>query len=739
METAGDWDALHKGSRINLDWLRALVSLRRQVPEVLQLETTECGAACLAMILRYHGRQTTVAEIRERCGLGRDGLNALALIKTAQQYGLRARGLSVQQADFPCVTLPAIVHWQFSHFLVVESWTPKEVRVIDPAQGRMRLSSEEFAAGFTGVVIALEAGAHFRIACAVPHLSLRHYIGLMLGSPLLVAQVLLASLVVQVLGLAVPLLTKALIDQVLPVSASNQMMLLGLGVAVLLASQLVATLLRSAVLVYLQAQVDTQTMLGFFEHLLSLPYRFFQQRASGELVARVNSNTAIRDVLTGQLLSGCLDSVLVLVYLVILFWMSRAFGVIVLATGLVQAGLMLLSNHKLHELTQRDLAAQSKAQAFMTEALVGIATVKAAGREERALEQWSNLYAEQLNVSVRRSYLAGVIDSSLAAVRTFSPLVLLWFGTVKVLDGAMSVGTMLALNALAGTFLSPLASLVAGGQRLQLLKAHFERVGDVLDAEPEQSIHDAAAAPRLTGRIELTNVSFRYDAGASPVLRHLNLRIEPGQKIAVVGPSGSGKSTLLKLLVGLYRPTEGEVSFDGRALPTLNLRAVRNQLGVVMQDAFIFSGTIRSNIVFNQPDLPLERVVHAAKQAVLHDDIARMPMGYETFVSEGGSALSGGQRQRLALARALAHSPSILLLDEASSHLDTVNEQLVEENLARQDCTRIVVAHRISTVSDADLVVVLDQGAIVEQGSHQQLLARGGLYARLAQGQLETV
>jgi ATP-binding cassette subfamily B protein len=738
METARDWVTLHGSSWMSLDWLRAGVSLRKRVPEVLQLETTECGAACLAMILRYHGRQTTVAEIREQCGVGRDGLNALALIKTAQQYGLRARGLSVQQADFPCVTLPAIVHWQFTHFLVVERWTPKEVRVIDPAQGRMRLSSEEFAAGFTGVVIALEPGAHFRRARAVPHLSLRHYVGLMLGSPLLVAQVLLASLVVQALGLAVPLLTKALIDQVLPVSARNQMVWLGLGVAVLLASQLVATLLRSAVLVYLQARVDTQTLLGFFEHLLSLPYRYFQQRASGELVARVNSNTAIRDVLTGQLLSACLDSVLVLVYLVILFWMSRAFGLIVLATGLVQAGLMLLSNHKLHELTQRDLAAQSKAQAFMTEALVGIATVKAAGREERALEQWSNLHAEQLNVSVRRSYLAGVIDSSLAVVRTFSPLVLLWFGTLKVLDGAISVGTMLALNALAGTFLSPLASLVAGGQRLQLLKAHFERVGDVLEAEPEQSIHDLPAVPRLMGRIELTNVSFRYDAGAAPVLRNLNLRIEPGQKIAIVGPSGSGKSTLLKLLVGLYRPTEGEVSFDGRALPTLNLRAFRNQLGVVMQDAFIFSGTIRSNIVFNQPDLPLERVVQAAKLAALHDDIARMPMGYETFVSEGGSALSGGQRQRLALARALAHAPSILLLDEASSHLDTVNEQLVEENLARQDCTRIVVAHRISTVSDADLVVVLDQGAIVEQGSHQTLLARDGFYARLAQGQLET-
>jgi ABC-type bacteriocin/lantibiotic exporter with double-glycine peptidase domain len=511
--------------------------------------------------------------------------------------------------------------------------------------------------------------------------------------------------------------------------------LLGLGIGVLFATQLVTSLLRSAVLVHLQARVDSRMMLGFFEHLLSLPYRFFQQRANGELIARVNSNAAIRDVLTGQLLSGLLDSLLVLVYLSVLASLSPAFGLLALSIGLLQVGLMLLSNPKLRELMQRDLGAQGKVQAFMTEALVGIATLKSAGREERAFEQWSNLYYEQLNVSVRRSYLSGVLDNTLGLMRTFSPLVLLWVGTREVIGGGMTVGTMLALNALATMFLAPLTSLVVGGQRLQLLKAHFERVGDVLDAAPEADVREAHAPARIHGAIELKHVSFRYDAGAAPVLRDVTLRVAPGQKVALVGPSGSGKSTLLKLLLGLYQPTEGEVCYDGRSLATCNLRSIRRQLGVVMQDAFIFSGTIRSNIAFNQPDIALQQIVHAAKLAALHDDIAALPMGYETYVSEGGSAFSGGQRQRLAIARAVAHAPAVLLLDEATSHLDVLSEQRVEENLSRQACTRVVIAHRLSTICDADLIVVLDRGEIVEQGTHQELLSRHGLYSRLARSQ----
>jgi len=302
----------------------------------------------------------------------------------------------------------------------------------------------------------------------------------------------------------------------------------------------------------------------------------------------------------------------------------------------------------------------------------------------------------------------------------------------------MTAGTMLALNALGLAFLAPLASLVSSWQKIQLVGAHFERIADVMAAEPEQQIQQVQLPPRLSGQIELKNVSFGYDINARSVLRNINLTIQAGQKVAIIGRTGSGKSTLAKLLLGLYLPTEGEILYDGLPLKTLNYREVRSRFGIVLQESYIFSGSVRDNIAFNNPAITLEQVVTAAKAAALHDDIEQMPMGYETFVSEGGSALSGGQRQRLSIARALANAPAILLLDEATSHLDVVTEQVVDQNLNSLNCTRIVIAHRLCTVRNADIILVIDNGAVVEQGSHQELLKRNGYYSKLVHGQLDS-
>jgi ABC-type bacteriocin/lantibiotic exporter with double-glycine peptidase domain len=301
----------------------------------------------------------------------------------------------------------------------------------------------------------------------------------------------------------------------------------------------------------------------------------------------------------------------------------------------------------------------------------------------------------------------------------------------------MSVGTMLALNALAASFLTPLTSLAASGQKLQLVRAHFERIADVVEAEPEQNIQNVTQPPQLQGQIELQHVSFRYAPNAPVVLRDINLRIQAGQKVALVGRTGSGKSTLGKLLLGLYSPTEGEIFYDGLPLRSLDYRAVRRQFGVVLQESALFNGSVRENISLNDPDMDLERVTRATQAAAIHKDIVQMPMGYETMVAEGGSALSGGQRQRLAIARALAAEPVIMLFDEATSHLDTVTEQVVEENLSALSCTRIIIAHRLSTVRDADLVLVLENGAIVEQGTPRELMRHNGYYRRLVQHQLD--
>jgi len=676
---------------------------RRRVPVLLQLNSVECGAACLAMILNYYGRKTRVAECRETCGVGRDGVSAQTIAKAARSFGLRVRSFSLEPADFGQLQLPAIVHWEFDHFVVVERWSPKHVEIVDPAVGRRRLSAAEFEAGFTGVVLTLEPGIQFKPLGEKVQPTWRSYLVSILHTPGaagLMLQIVGVSLCLLLFGLALPLFTKVIVDRVLPFRIVSVMAILGTGLIIVVVAQAVGSYLRAALLLYLQGRLDMRMMLGFFEHLLSLPFRFFQQRSSGDPLMRLGSNTMIREVLTSQMLSATLDGGLVVGYLAILLARSPFFGVVVFGVGLLQAALLLGTSRRLRDtrrlrdLTQRDLAAQSVSQSYLVEALSGMATLKASGTEDQALDHWSGLFANELNASLRRGHLSAILDTAMTTLRTLSPLLLLWVGTFQVLHGAMSLGTMLGLIALATAFLGPLSSLVSNAQRVQLVAAHLERIADVVEAEPEQGLELVQDAPRLSGRIELKNVSFRYDPNAPLVLRNISLTIEPGQKLALVGRTGSGKSTLAMLLLGLHISTEGEILYAGIPLQRLNYRGLRSQFGVVLQEPFLFSGSIRQNIAFGNPDLGLAQVVEAARMAAIHEDIAAMPMGYETKIAEGGSGLSGGQRQRLSLARALAHDPAILLLDEATSHLDVMTESVVEQNLGRLACTRIVIAHR---------------------------------------------
>ena len=748
----------HRPLRIFHSWLRTMGShlsgilcqianwhfverlQRRRVPVLLQLNSVECGAACLAMILNYYGRKTRVAECRETCGVGRDGVSAQTIAKAARSFGLRVRSFSLEPADFGQLQLPAIVHWEFDHFVAVERWSPKQVEIVDPAVGRRRLSAAEFDAGFTGVVLTLEPGIQFKPLGEKIQPTWRSYLVSIFHTPGaagLMLQIVGVSLCLLLFGLALPVFTKVIVDRVLPFRIVSVMAILGTGLLIVVVAQAVGSYLRAALLLYLQGRLDMRMMLGFFEHLLSLPFRFFQQRSSGDLLMRLGSNTMIREVLTSQMLSATLDGGLVVGYLAILLARSLFFGVVVFGVGLLQAALLLGTSRRLRDLTQRDLAAQSVSQSYLVEALSGMATLKAPGTEDQALDHWSGLFANKLNASLRRGHLSAILDTAMTTLRTLSPLLLLWVGTFQVLHGAMSLGTMLGLIALATAFLGPLSSLVSNAQHVQLVAAHLDRIADVVEAEPEQELDLVQDAPRLSGRIELKNVGFRYDPNAPLVLRNISLTIEPGQKLALVGRTGSGKSTLAMLLLGLHIPTEGEILYDGIPLQRLNYRGLRGQFGVVLQEPFLFSGSIRQNIAFGNPDLRLAQVVEAARMAAIHEDIAEMPRGYETRIAEGGSGLSGGQRQRLSLARALAHDPAILLLDEATSHLDVITENVVEQNLGQLACTRIVIAHRLSTIHNADKILVLEGGTIAELGSHQELLAGGGRYAELVSSQMD--
>ncbi len=710
---------------------------RRRVSMMQQMSAVECGAACVAMILGYYGHHTSMEEIRDRTGVGRDGLSALDLVQAARSYGLRVRAIALQEPDLRDVRLPAIVHWAFNHFLIVEDWSERSVGVVDPASGRRRMTAQEFDAGFTGVVIMLEPGEQFvpRLPTASRTLS-SYVITYLKRMPIMLLQIIGASLLLQVFGLAVPVLTEVIVDQIIPLNITNILGLLGIGLLILLLAQFVTLQLRASLLVYLQARLDTHLMPAFVEHLLLLPARFFEQRSNGDLLARVSSNTAIRDLVGTHLVAAILDSGLIVTYLALLLVQSLPFGLLVLAIGALQVLVLLLSSGALQARARRELEAQGKMQGYLAELLTGMATVKAAGAEQQAFEQWSNLFSDQVNQSTRQNYLSASINTIMSSLNEVSSLGLLWMGAIQVLQGTMQVGTMLALVALSSVILTPLESLVTSGQELQMIRAHLQRLVDVLEAAPEQEVQQVHAPPRLSGRIRLDQVSFQYEPQGQKVLQDITVQIEAGQKVALVGRTGSGKSTLGKLLLGLCQPTVGEICYDDIPLHRLNYQQVRAQCGVVLQDVYVFNGSIRQNITFYNPELSLAQVIEAAKIAGLHDEIMQMPMGYETMVSEQGSTLSGGQRQRLALARALVHAPVILLLDEATSSLDVITERVVERNLDALGCTQIVIAHRLSTIRNADRILVLDQGRIVESGSHEELVKQNRYYSRLIRNQL---
>jgi ATP-binding cassette, subfamily B, bacterial len=721
------------GEFSRLEWRRR----GRRVPFVQQTAATDCGAACLAMTLGFHGRRVTLAEVRKVTGLGRDGTDAMDLVETARSFGLRGRCLSVEIDSLHYVGPGTILFWRFCHFVVLERIGPKYVEIVDPAAGRRRVPMAEFGRSFTGIAIEFEPAADFERGASRPT-SFWPYVRVILRERSVLGQIALVSLLLQILTLGLPLITGMLVDRVIPRSDFTLLTLVSISALVLVIFSGLGQLVRSLLLIQLRTQLDSRMTLGFLEHLVSLPYPFFQMRRAGDLIMRLNSNAAIRELLATGTLSALLDGALIGINVLLLLVASPGMAWMVFALGSLQLVILLSTRRQQRVLMTENLEVQASLQSFETEMLTGMETLKSLGAEQRSVSRWTQLFVDTLNVSIKRGRLESLYGALNGGFQIAAPLAVLVLGGSLVMSGKLTLGTMLALNALGMGALMPLSRLSHALFQLQMLGGYFERQNDVLETSPEQDPKAVRLVGRLKGEITLERVSFRYSPSAPDVVREVSLRILPGEVVAVVGRSGSGKSTLAKLLLGLYQPTSGRVLVDGTDIRELDVRSVRSQLGIVTQDTHLFSGSIRENIALGHPNASLQRIIEAAKLAAVHSDISAMPMGYQTVLMDRGLSLSGGQRQRIALARALVHAPAILLLDEATSALDSVSESRIKDTLTALECTQIIIAHRLSTVARSDRIVVMHEGAVVEMGAHEELLAKKGAYHQLVLAQLQS-
>lgn len=715
-----------------------LSKLRRRVPIVRQLAMSECGAACLCMAVRYYGSECSLETCRNLVSVGRDGVTAESIVQAARHLGFIVRAYSASLSDLRTLPTPSILHWKFRHFVVLESINDKGAWIVDPACGRVRVPMEDLDRFFTGVVLTLRPGLEFsrKIAGQKRHpwsdylhwlVPERRILGLL-------CQLTVASLLIQAFTLLPAGATKLLLDVLLPARVQGTLAVFGWGILFMTISLITTLLLRSSLLTYLRGQADLHLTTSFFHHIFRLPFSFFQQRSAGDLLLRVRSNSSIRELMTNQAMSAVLDGIMVLTTLTLVLKMVPIFAFIALGMGLTEIILTIGAAAPMKRLVQEELATASEEQNCAVETLSNIAYVKASGSNVQAFERWLDLFLKQLKASLQRAYFSSAVESLASSMRTIGPMALLWVGTREALNGRLSVGTVFAASSLTMSLVTPFGNAIGVVRQWPALKAHFERVFDVLDADTEQLSSTSDIPQGVLASIEVQNLSFRYNASSPWILRNVSFAIRPGEKVAVVGPTGCGKSTLLRLLLGLHPATEGCILFNGKPLESYDYDKLRAQWGVVLQDSSIFTGSIRDNVTLARNNATLDDVIEACRIAELDGEVSRMPMAYETMVSPA-STLSGGQTQRLAIARAVLGKPTLLLFDEATSHLDTATEEAVYANLATLCNTKLIIAHRLSTIRDSDRILVMTDGSIIEQGHHDSLLRNEGPYARLVEAQ----
>lgn len=716
---------------------------------IKQHDMTDCGAACLATISKQYGFKTSITRIREVAGTDKQGTNAYGVIRAAEQLGFSAKGVKGDKnalfSEFP---LPCIAHvvvdGTLLHYVVIHKITAKEIILADPGKGIVKLTPGEFMGEgaeegkaplyqWTGILILMVPGQNFEKGDETQGLFER-FLFLLLPQKRLLCHVFIASLLITAMGILGSFYFKVLLDDVLSAGLIKTLHILSIGVILLNLFKVVLSAFRSHLMLYLSQKLDIALLLGYYRHVLKLPMNFFGTRKVGEIISRFNDASKVRDAISGATLTIMIDTLMAVAGGVILY-MQNAYMFGVTAIVIVLYFIIVLSfNRWYKKLNQAQMEDNAQLTSYMVESLNGIQTVKAYNAERKVELETEKKFIRLLKSVFRLSWVSNLQGSLVGFTELTGGIVILWVGGYQVIKGNISIGQLIAFNSLLAYFLDPVKNLINLQPQMQTAVVAADRLGEILDLEPERTEgENKKISPlNLKGDIEFKNITFRYGT-RRPVLEGVQISIRQGEKIALVGESGSGKTTLSKLLLNLYQVEAGEILINGYNIKDIQMEALRERIAYIPQETFLFSGSIMDNLTLGLENVTAEEVMEASKKAQAHGFINELPLRYETRLEENGSNLSGGQRQRLAIARAILKKPDILILDEATSNLDSITERAIENTIEdySKDMTTIIIAHRLSTIRRCDRIYVMEKGKVIEDGSHQGLLDREGQYALL--------